>query len=78
LPPLAEASAIEKAHFAGDAWNCRDAVAGKRDPAAERDIRDFALKLAKEGNCNVIGNGLLGAVDGSHAELNVKEHQDGP
>ena len=27
-PPFTEASAIEKARFAEDAWNSRDAVAG--------------------------------------------------
>ena len=29
---------------------------GERDPAAERDLGGFALKLAKEGNWDFVGN----------------------
>ena len=56
LPPFHEASAVKKVHFAGDAWNSHDALAGERGAAAaERDSRGVAFKLAEEGNWDILG-----------------------
>ena len=75
-PPLVlfvETNTIQKVCFAEDAWNSRDAVAGERRAAdAEHDIRGFALKLAEEGNWDVVGNNPPPIVDSSHDELSAR------
>ena len=59
-----------ESRFAEDAWNNHEAVAGERRAADEvHDIRGFALKLAEEGNWDVVGNNPPPIVDGSHDEL---------
>ena len=73
LAPPADASTIEKVRFAEHTWNNRDAVTGERRAAdAVHDIRGFALKLAEEDNCDVVGNNPPPIVDGSHDELSAR------
>jgi hypothetical protein len=51
----------------------REAVAGERRAAdAVHDIRGFALKLAEEGNWEVVGSNPPPIVDGSHDELSAR------
>jgi nuclear transport factor 2 (NTF2) superfamily protein len=73
LVPLAEASTIEKARFAEDAWNDCDAVAGEHRPAdAVHNIRGFALKLTEEGNLGGRWQQPPPIVDGSHDEVSAR------
>ena len=56
-PPLPPTSGIEKVRFAEGAWSNRDAVAGEPGAAdPEPDIRGCALRLAEEGNWDVVGD----------------------
>jgi catalase len=73
LAPSAETNTTEKVRFAEDAWNNGYAVAGERRAAdAVRDIRGFALRLAEEGNRNVVGSNPPPIVDSSHDEPSAR------
>jgi catalase len=67
LAPLAETNTTEKVRFAKDAWNNGYAVAD-----AVHDIRGFALRLAEEGNRDVVVSNPPPIVDGSHDELSAR------
>jgi catalase len=70
---LGRDDATEKVRFAKDARNNGYAVAGKRRAAdAVHDIRGFALRLAEEGDRDVVGSNPPPIVDGRHDELSAR------
>jgi catalase len=71
--PFAETNTTEKVRFAEDAWNNGYAVAGERRAAdAMHNIRGFALRLAEEGDWDVVGSNPPPIVDRGHDELSTR------